>query len=346
MVNPQPISTRLHVGAVRGRIRTDELTGTGDRSVHEGCTKLMNTVISPPGASDSAHAAGGAKRRLPASATSGEQQAKRSRPEPTANAAPQELRVGSKVFITGLLSASGQAMNGKRGTVFTFDEAKGRYAVQVDDAFAPVLLKPTNLWLQPDAGSENASGGGASAPALLSQSPMLLPPLPFDGDVEAAQRAGDRQAILQIFAERQSHERGDGGSGAGGGAGAGGCASGGEAEAIPAAKGHNAATEEEGGQSAGERAAAAPAAEQPEGEAAPASDSDDDVVVLDEPGGGGELNGKGGDDDDNNNDDDDDDDDDEVKITSEGVNALADFPHTRPDCVVKVGAPPDCTATH
>ena len=29
-----------------------------------------------------------------------------------------------------------------------------------------------------------------------------------------------------------------------------------------------------------------------------------------------------------------------VKITSEGVNALADFPHTRPDCVVKVGPPP------
>jgi hypothetical protein len=315
----------------------------------------MNTVISPPGASDSAHAAGGAKRRLPASATSGEQQAKRSRPEPTANAAPQELRVGSKVIITGLLSASGQAMNGKRGTVLTFDEAKGRYAVQVDDAFAPVLLKPTNLSLQPDAGSENASGGGASAPALLSQSPMLLPPLPFDGDVEAAQRAGDRQAILQIFAERQSHERGDGGSGAGdggsgagGGAGGGGSASGGETEAMPAAKGHSAATEEEGGQPGGERAAAAPAAEQPEGEAAPASDSDDDVVILDEPGGGGGLNGKGGDDDNNDDDDDDDDiDDDEVKITSEGVNALADFPHTRPDCVVKVGAPPDyCTATH
>eukprot|EP00928_Gymnodinium_smaydae_P063772 TRINITY_DN47269_c0_g1_i1.p1 TRINITY_DN47269_c0_g1~~TRINITY_DN47269_c0_g1_i1.p1 ORF type:complete len:233 (+),score=74.50 TRINITY_DN47269_c0_g1_i1:30-701(+) len=61
---------------------------------------------------------------------------------PTA-AAPARLQPGARVVVQGLVGA--KELNGLPGKVVSYEEAKGRYAVQLSAEGAPKLLKPENL---------------------------------------------------------------------------------------------------------------------------------------------------------------------------------------------------------
>ena len=57
-------------------------------------------------------------------------------------AAPDEEHVGKRVIVEGL--ASKPELNGSRGVATSFDDAKGRYNVQLDDG-GQMALKPANV---------------------------------------------------------------------------------------------------------------------------------------------------------------------------------------------------------
>ena len=50
---------------------------------------------------------------------------------------------GRQVEVHGLQSRP--ELNGERGEAMAYDQGKGRYAVQLSDGGAPLLLKPENL---------------------------------------------------------------------------------------------------------------------------------------------------------------------------------------------------------
>lgn len=61
--------------------------------------------------------------------------------EPTAS--PPRLQPGCRIFVKGLVSAT--QLNGKSGKIVSYEEEKGRYAVQFEDGGKKMLLKEVNL---------------------------------------------------------------------------------------------------------------------------------------------------------------------------------------------------------
>ena len=80
---------------------------------------------------------------------------------------PKRWPAGTVVTVTGLKNAAQH--NGKRGTVRTFSEEKGRYVVRLDDGEA-IRLKPDNALLEEMPPEESLLGGGgedSSSSSLL-----------------------------------------------------------------------------------------------------------------------------------------------------------------------------------
>jgi hypothetical protein len=51
--------------------------------------------------------------------------------------------LGSRVVINGLVAKPEH--NGRTDTVVTFDDAKGRYSVELDSTSSSLMIKPCNL---------------------------------------------------------------------------------------------------------------------------------------------------------------------------------------------------------
>jgi hypothetical protein len=63
-------------------------------------------------------------------------------------------KAGTVVRVVGVTGAP--ELNGRQGTVKTFDEAKGRYKVLVVGESRPKMLKPDNCRLMPGPDGSNS----------------------------------------------------------------------------------------------------------------------------------------------------------------------------------------------
>ena len=96
-----------------------------------------------------------------------------------ANTAPSTPLLGKRVFINGLAAKS--ELNGRTGTAVSFDDAEGRYSVELDwshdGTFSSFMIKPCNLLLN-DRSRSNISTPSPGAPWLKKALPPPMPPHP------------------------------------------------------------------------------------------------------------------------------------------------------------------------
>ena len=93
------------------------------------------------------------------------------------NTAPNTPLLGKRVFINGL--AAKPELNGRTGTAVSFDDAEGRYSVELDwsrdGTFSSFMIKPCNLLLN-DRSRSNISTPSPGAPWLKKA--LTMPPHP------------------------------------------------------------------------------------------------------------------------------------------------------------------------
>lgn len=117
-------------------------------------------------------------------------------PKPAPPKPKPQFKKGDRVSVKGLKGAPQH--NGKAGTILRFNEAKGRYEVELDGG-KPLALRPANLEEKPSSGLEGLAGGFKNRPTPAQEA---RPPQPEPKEDDIIRPTGNKEDALK-FSEVQ-----------------------------------------------------------------------------------------------------------------------------------------------